>query len=791
MAHHPLLQIVRALLAVVQQNWPHDAMMVVLKSGLAPLSAGDADELENYVLRHRIRGSGWSASEPWSYRRSVTAAFDEEGLASPEQVECDRMDALRRAVVEPVRPFARRFREAGAAVPLREIVTELFALLERLGVRGTMAKWIEAARSAGDAEQASEHEQVWAELVALFEQMVDLMGPEPLTLAAFTDVLESGLEGFDLALAPPTVDQVLVGQVDRTRTPPVRAALLLGLGEGMFPYAPRDATVLSDAERGEMRKRDFEVEADTQRRLLDENLLGYIAFTRAGESLYASRPVSDKAGRALGPSPFWARLRELLPAGKAIVVLPRDERGRLDLIATPRQLLTSLMCWARGDEPLASTEAWPSLYQWVARHACCDDPIDRLRYRVWRALGYDNHGDLSPEVARQLFASPLVVTATQLECFAACPFQHFVRHALALEEPADEDPTGLDLSTLYHQTLEKLVREMLRRRLDWATLPPDEAERLIQQCTWEIGQALRQELMISTARNRHLLRQVERTLQMVVASQRAMAERGEARTAHVQVPFGRPGSKLPPLVVLTPAGHELRLHGKIDRVDLLEKRDAFAIVDYRMGGPRVEMHRVAHGLSLQLMAYLLVMREHGEKLTGRKMHAAAAFYTRLLRGLESVAHPSKAMDPADPTFHLRAKPRGVVNAEFVDAFDSEMDVGKSDVIAAQRKADGTLSTHNTDTATPRQLDRLLEYVRRRMGEIADEILAGHVGITPYRIGTQSACPTCSYKCVCRFDPAINRYRDLRRVGREEILDGDGAAPEADDVADEENGGSDE
>src|SRR5581483_9862316 len=165
-----------------------------------------------------------------------------------------------------------------------------------------------------------EHEQVWAELVSLFEQMVDLLGEEPVTAAEFVDVLESGLDRFDLALTPPTVDQVLVGQVDRTRTPALRAAFVLGLNEGQFPYVNRDVTILSHAERRELRRRKIELDDDPTRRLLNERFLGYVAFTRASDGLTVSRSLSDEEGKPAEPSPYWLRLREMFPGREPVRV---------------------------------------------------------------------------------------------------------------------------------------------------------------------------------------------------------------------------------------------------------------------------------------------------------------------------------------------------------------------------------------------------------------------------------------------------------------------------------------
>ena len=160
---------------------------------------------------------------------------------------------------------------------IRELATAVFAVLENFGVRGTLAGWMADATAKGDLERRGEHEQVWAELVGLFESMVDLLGDERIGLGEFVKVLEDGLDGFDHAIPPPTVDQVLLGGVDRTRTPAVRLAFVLGLNEGEFPAVGRDAGVLSDGDRRLLRQRDVDVEPDADRQLLDERFLAYVA----------------------------------------------------------------------------------------------------------------------------------------------------------------------------------------------------------------------------------------------------------------------------------------------------------------------------------------------------------------------------------------------------------------------------------------------------------------------------------------------------------------------------------
>ena len=248
--HHPLLAFVRSMFQIAIGRWPMPAVIALLKTGLAGVSLLEADEVENYLIQHRLGGVAWDDPAEWAYQREITAPSEE---APPLQVfEVRNIEAMRRGIVGGLRPFIGMLSKRGP-FRLREIAAEVFGVFERFNVRNTLAKWAADAVEARQPEQGAEHEQVWKELVELFEQMVDLLGDELIGAVDFADILEWGLERFTLALTPPTVDQVLVGQVGRTRTPEVKAVFVLGMNEGQFPRAGRDESILSHWERRELR----------------------------------------------------------------------------------------------------------------------------------------------------------------------------------------------------------------------------------------------------------------------------------------------------------------------------------------------------------------------------------------------------------------------------------------------------------------------------------------------------------------------------------------------------------
>jgi ATP-dependent helicase/nuclease subunit B len=814
--HHPLLAFLRAMFQIVMSRWSMPSVMSFLRTGLTGVSLREADEIENYLIQHRLEGSAWDDPAEWAYQREITAP----GVGEPplEVFDVRDVQAMRLVVVAGLKPLIDKLGASGP-FPVRDIAVEVFGACERFNVRDKLSEWANGAIEAGRPEEGAEHEQVWAETVDLFEQMVDLIGEETTKLGDFVDILEWGLERFTLALTPPTVDQVLVGQVGRTRTPEVKAVFLLGMNEGQFPRAGRDETILSRWERRELTRYNLELDPGSDRQRLDEHFLGYVALTRASQLLIVSRPMSDEAGRPTHPSVFWRRLADLLPAVGPVQV-PREAQAPRDIgrIATPRQLVGSLMQWAReevseavpqvcadsGASPesrlprsrplLAPSPGVPvgdviaedpraALYQWLATSNRLDSvdaaggPPDYLKVVVagaWRALSYSNDARLSEPIARELFPTPLRAAVAQMETFAVCPFRHFVRYGLRLTGREDPRVTGLDMSQLFHRVLRYMGAALLERGLDWSELSAEEATEMIRSFSASVARDVRGELMLSSARNKYLLSRIERTLGLVARSLREMQARGGFRPIHADVGYGQ-GGKLPAYQVQTPTGAELQLSGRIDRIDALNagmSGDAAVVAyDYKLSAGALSFVQVLHGLSLQLLSSLMVLRSQGESIVGKPLTPAGAFYLPLLRGIRWVSHPSEALEASDPLLALLHTPRGVFDSRFFHDLDDTGELGAaSHVVQAYVNNDGQLGKPaSSDFVAADEMNALLDFVHLKLGEIGDEIFSGRIDITPYRIGKVTPCPRCEYRAICRFEPGPGSYNHLRQMPRQDAL----------------------
>jgi ATP-dependent helicase/nuclease subunit B len=273
--------------------------------------------------------------------------------------------------------------------------------------------------------------------------------------------------------------------------------------------------------------------------------------------------------------------------------------------------------------------------------------------------------------------------------------------------------------------------------------------------------------MLSSARNQYLLRRIERMIERVMASQAEAGKRGKFVPWRAELEFGD-GKPVPALVLKTPAGNELRLKGKIDRVDKVPERAEFAVIDYKFRGSTLALDWAYHGLSLQLLTYLLVL----ERASGprSRLVPTAAFYVRLLGDLEKIRHPDDATSPDDPAFHLRDKPRGILDFSSRHLVDAEHNFKASDVVNVYIKSDGTLGNRNNSDACERaEFSAMLKLAERKLTELADQIISGRIDPAPYRSGQLSPCAGCEYGSICRFELPLNRYRMLPRMTREQVL----------------------
>ena len=78
---------------------------------------------------------------------------------------------------------------------------------------------------------AKEYAQIYRIVLELFDKFAELLGNEGISLKEYCELLDAGLEEAKVGVIPPGMDQVVIGDVQRTRLKSNLKALFFCGGE--------------------------------------------------------------------------------------------------------------------------------------------------------------------------------------------------------------------------------------------------------------------------------------------------------------------------------------------------------------------------------------------------------------------------------------------------------------------------------------------------------------------------------------------------------------------------------
>lgn len=764
---HALSRFMRSLLEAAGDDLPGPAMRRLLQSGLLPLGREAAERLDALIERFELRGlevwslPRWEFAGGWLREDAATAA-----------------GRLRIA-----RPLGRIIALAAAGSATGATwANAIYATLDELTVPPRIAEWIDTARSRRDYESAELHRQAWDHLVELLDELHELLAETRLTLSELAALLTPALADATVGIAPPTLDQVLISAIERSRHPDIRHAWIFAFNEGVFPQSPARGSLLSESARAALSQAGLPAPAPLRDDVFTERLLAYIAMTRPSQSLTISYALRSESGETMHPSPLLRDVQRLLPElpveqpdGSAPpVCLDEAARGYIRHVLTrPSELCTRYqqLCGS-----LEGTDAGRRL-TWLLRgreYRNAPPPIGNFRAAGPPALDTphlpsgNTSGGVhagSPRAARQGPAEVVWDTSpSELDSYLLCPFQHFARYGLRLDTQRGPTPLAIELGRAAHDILAAVTRRAMQQEQPLAQLSDADWLALLEDCVQDrLGAAgagpARPQREFLAARLRELLRDV-----VLVHAHRW--RRGRFVPLAVEQPFGEgPGPESWPALELTlDDARRVRIHGRIDRVDVWRTgRDAYLLVyDYKTRPPGAALRKpYLVGDPLQLLAYLLAaVRAHPREANALPAGVLIAPHHPDSSALEN-AYVAEA--PPDEQRMYLYRPRGLVHEAVAVALDAQRgNSPHSPVASMQRRRDGGYY-ENSDVAGAGELRARLTAAEQTIRCAAEGIAAGRVDVAPLLQDHDLACSQCDFQRLCRFETVHNRVRRADRA----------------------------
>ena len=444
-----------------------------------------------------------------------------------------------------------------------------------------------------------------------------------------------------------------------------------------------------------------------------------------------------------------------------VAAFGRDDKSLS--IPTPTCLISPITSegTAQRRSPPSAPESWqtllalPVLADWLRRLAALREP--------------DPAESLSPALARQLYGPVLRSSVSRLEEFAACPFRFFVKSGLSAGERKVFELDARERGNFQHEVLKLFHERVTAENRRWRDLTPLEAREKIGGLARELMADFRDGLFRESAQTLFAARAMTEALQdfveVLVAWQRNQCDFDPALA---EADFDtKPGARLPawelPLDPEFP-GLRLALHGRIDRVDLWRAPAGDTalgvVIDYKSSGKKLDALLVEHGVQLQLLAYLNVLRhwKNPDLWPGlRRIIPAGVFYVNLRGAFESGGTRDEILADAATERQRAYRHTGRFDASRLPQLDR---AGAEDQFNYKRNQDGSLRKGLTEALPPEEFIALLDRVETQLIAMGRRIFTGAAAVDPYRKGVTTPCEYCDFRPVCRIDPWTHQYRRL-------------------------------
>ena len=728
-AHHPLAELTRNALRVAAFDWQHEDWFAALKTGFCPARESEIDRLENASLARGWRGKKWR-----------------EPIQIPDDAKLQHdLEQLRQKLVHPFEMFNSGLAESKYQVDGKRLTGLLRRLWQDLRVEEMLEVWnADEMEGRGGALRPPIHVTVFGEMNSLLGNIELAFPNETMNVRDWLTILEAGLANLTVGVIPPTLDEVLIGAIDRARNPDLKFSLILGANDAVFPAEPVSAAILTDTDRDELRQ-VFPLGADLRERLARERYYGYIAFTRANERMLVSFSRTDTAGAPLNPSPFIARLRYLFPE---LQIESFDGRVPSNEIERVNELIPRLAEIQIAAPNSGVLEALPDLLQ----------SMPGLREP-------DVSEGLSPELAGRLYGSILRTSVSRLEEFAQCPFKFFIRAGLKAGERKIFELDARERGSFLHDVLKEFHEQLVAKNKRWRDLTPLEARELVGQIAGALAADFHEGLLRDSAQTLFAARTMTESLQNfieVVVSW--MREQYEFDPVAVELDFGETNSPLPPWSIALDGGHELSLRGRIDRVDLwrqpMGENGLAVVLDYKSSQKKLDPVLVEHGIQLQLPAYLralLQFKDTSGVFGVEKLVPTGVFYVNLRGQFENGKTRGDVLADAVESRRAAYRHTGRFDAGALEKLDS---AGAADQFHYSRKQDGSLRKGTVEAMAQDEFRAWLDRVEIQLHRIGSEIYSGAARVDPYRKARETACERCDYSAACRIDAWTHKFRTL-------------------------------
>ena len=641
------------------------------------------------------------------------------------------------------------------------ISKSIYKFLVEENIAEKINKKIEELEKVGQVDLVKEYQSSLQTILDILDEIVLVFSDDKMTIDKYAQILKVGFKNSNLTKIPGTQDQVIMGDVDRSRSHKVKAIFIIGLNDGEFPSVHKDEGFLNDLDRETLKQDGIELAKGTIENLYEDNFNIYKAFSTAEEKLYLLYSSSDVQGKALRPSMLINKIKKIYPMLQEESDVIETKAEVLNKKTTYDELIIQLSKLKEQDE---IDKVWYYVYDYYKKDTEWNTKLEQNL----KGLNYTN----IPEKIEQtnidkLYGNTLVTSISKLERYRSCPFSYYLQYGLKIKPEEELKIQTLNTGTFIHEIIDEFFEAVREAGIKLAEITDEQLAEIINKIIDEKLKQSQNYIFTSTAKYRALVIRLKKIIQKALKYIIGTLVQSRFEVLGTEVEFGEKG-KYKPIRLTLEDGKRIEIIGKIDRIDTAQSEDGryLRIIDYKSSAKNIDLNEVYAGLQIQLLTYLDAACKEEDL-----MPAGVLYFSML----EQMIKADKRMEQEEIEEKIRAnfKMKGLILADVnvVKLHDKKLEKGSSALVPAYIDKEGNLSEKKTSGVTAEQFEELQKYMYIVIKQISREILGGNIDLKPYYKDKKTPCKYCDYKSVCGFNMGgcENNYNYIDKKSKEEIL----------------------
>lgn len=743
--HTSVVLLITSLLELCSADKPDsEAIFRYAKTGLTDVKLYEISILENYCYKWGVKGDMWN-----------------EKFEASDSEEDEKAEEIREKLVVPVLELKRKC----SGQDIRTVCMYIYDFLEKNQIIESVKYLIVSYKELGFTDMSSQLNRLWNAITDAFDVMVEMLGNEKISLAVFRELFVLILKQNKFLSPPQKLDIVSVVSAEKARLNNPKVVIVLGVNEGIFPFAVKSSGLLSDSDKESFLKIGIDISKNTERLLSDERFTVYRILSLASDEILLTYPLSDLSGAARFPSYILGSIQNMY-----------DEN--IKSFASDYDIVF-----------YSSTPA-AAYYNYVQRYKENNEKTSALREALMQLPEYSekikyldsisvasDHRIKDVTLMRGLMSDRLMISATSFQEYNLCHFKFYCRYALKIAARNRKEINLLEMGNLVHMCLENIFLHCSSKQ-EFLELSDEKITGYINEFSDKykeenLGGNFGKDIRF----NKQFERLAEDTLSLVNHLREELKQSDFMPIRYEFEISEKNGVK--PITVRTSDGMEIILKGKIDRIDIFDDGNEkfIRIVDYKTGTQVFNLKNILFGIDMQLLLYLFSVTGK-ESPFGNTIPAGILYMPSgkisIGRDREGSVHKS---DYINKYYHMS----GVLlkEAPVLHAMEENIEgVFIPAKLTSEARKKGTFILDKTISSclTRKQFENLRVHTQHLIKDMAEDLYSGNISASPLIYDkNKDVCSYCDYWEICGNMPRVRERilpDDIEKL-KEEILGSEG------------------